>query len=65
MSVALIAGAVAIVGGVGAGLRILARISARLGQLIERFDGHIKVSDEMAADHEQRIRGLESRRRRR
>lgn len=67
MSIAQGAALAAIIGGLGAGLVILSRISARMGQLIERLDGHIRESDASDADHENRLRDLEkgpSRRRR-
>lgn len=57
--VAELAALVAIAGGMGTGLVFLAKISMRMGSLLERLDGHIRVSDETAEDHEQRIRGLE------
>lgn len=57
--VALLAALVAIAAGMGAGLRYLALISMRMGSLLERLDGHIRISDETADDHEQRLRDLE------
>lgn len=62
--VTLIVGIVAIMGAMGAGLRYLSQISLRIGQLLGRLEAHIRESDETDEDHERRLRGLESRRRR-
>lgn len=61
--VALLAGLFACLAVAGAGLRYLVVISARMGQLVERLDGHLQDADRIGSDHEARLRDLERRRR--
>ena len=48
--IGVLAGLSAILSFLGAGLVLLARISLRMGQLLERLDGHIRVSDARDAE---------------
>ena len=63
--VALLVGIIAILSGLGAGLRLLWRISWQTGQLVTRLDLHLKDSGETKADYERRLRDLERQPRRR
>lgn len=62
--IALLAGIVTIIGALAAMLRVLMKISWEMGQLVQRFDDHVKASDRADADFENRIRTLERLRRR-
>lgn len=62
--VALLVGIVAILGGIGAMLRVLIRISWRMGELVTRFGDHVRTSGDVHRDYEKRLRLLEDRTRR-
>jgi hypothetical protein len=57
--VALLAGIIAIIGGIGAMLRYLVKISWDMGQLVQRFGDHVTDSGRTHTDQEARIRNLE------
>lgn len=57
--VALLVGLVAILGGIGGMLKLLAVISWRLGQVIAQFSAHVTSDEKIHADIEARVRLLE------
>jgi hypothetical protein len=57
--VALIAGIVAIIGGIAAMLRVLIKISYAMGSLTQQFSQHMDDAKEIGDDHETRLRKLE------
>jgi hypothetical protein len=61
--VALLVGVLTIIGLVGGALRVLWQISWRMGQLVERFDNHMKTESDLHQDQERRLRNLEDYRR--
>lgn len=62
--VALLVGIIAILGGIGGMLRLLAVISWRLGQIIGQFSAHVIDDEKVHADIETRMRLVERERRR-
>ena len=62
--VALLAGIITIIGALGGAIRLLARISWQVGQLVQRFGDHVENATKVHEDQEERLRGLERRRRR-
>jgi C4-dicarboxylate-specific signal transduction histidine kinase len=63
--IALLVGIIAILGGIGAMIRLLVTISMRVGQVVQRFDDHIKSDDEIHRQTQERLRDLEQYRNRR
>lgn len=63
--VAVLAGIVAVLGGMGAMIRLLAVISWRLGQVVTQFADHVASDEKIHKDIERRMRAMERAKRRR
>jgi hypothetical protein len=62
--IALLVGIIAILTGISGMLVFLARISYKLGQLVQRFGDHVLSADRIHGDQETRLRNVENRTRR-